>query len=202
MHNLLIQHKKREVDFKFMNSGANDILNEVILKNGIKLELRRPREEDAGDIIKYLNIVGGESDNLLFGKDEVTLTIEQEIEFINSSINAPNTFMLLGIIDNNIVSLSRISGNDRKRIAHNGELAISVRKDYWNIGVGSYVIKELLRFVREDSTIRNITLGVKADNFTAIKLYEKFGFEKVGVHKNYFNIDGNFDDEIIMDLYL
>lgn len=185
-----------------MNSGANDILNEIILKNGLKLELRRPREEDAGDIIKYLNIVGGESDNLTFGKDEVTLTIEEEREFVNSSNNAPNTFMLLGIIDNNIVSLSRISGSDRKRTSHNGELAISVRKDYWNMGVGSYVIKELLRFVREHSTIRNITLGVKAENSAALKLYEKFGFKKIGVHKNYFNINGDFYDEIIMDLYL
>jgi hypothetical protein len=29
-----------------------------------------------------------------------------------------------------------------------------------------------------------------------------FGFEKVGVHKDYFNINDNFNDEILMDLYL
>jgi len=33
-------------------------------------------------------------------------------------------------------------------------------------------------------------------------MYEKFGFTKIGVHKNNFNVNGNFDDEILMDLYL
>jgi RimJ/RimL family protein N-acetyltransferase len=43
---------------------------------------------------------------------------------------------------------------------------------------------------------------VKASNFKAIKLYEKLGFEQIGTHKNYFNINGEYDDEILMDLYL
>lgn len=35
-----------------------------------------------------------------------------------------------------------------------------------------------------------------------IKLYGKYGFEKIGTHKNFFNIDGNYYDEILMDLYI
>lgn len=29
-----------------------------------------------------------------------------------------------------------------------------------------------------------------------------WSFEKVGLHRNYFNIKGEYDDEYIMDLYL
>lgn len=47
-----------------------------------------------------------------------------------------------------------------------------------------------------------IHLGVKASNSAAIKLYEKFGFVKIGVRKDYFNVNGTFDDLILMDLYL
>ncbi|MNP83052.1 hypothetical protein D3C76_1818760 [compost metagenome] len=50
--------------------------------------------------------------------------------------------------------------------------------------------------------IKNISLGVKSDNVNAIKLYEKHGFVKIGVHKNFFNIDGIYYDEILMDLNL
>ncbi|MEA4960851.1 hypothetical protein [Lutispora sp.] len=60
---------------------SNDILNEISLKNGEKLILRKPKVEDAENMIKYLNLVGGESDNLLFGKDEFRLTVEQEKEY-------------------------------------------------------------------------------------------------------------------------
>ncbi|MBU5676325.1 GNAT family N-acetyltransferase [Alkaliphilus sp. MSJ-5] len=178
------------------------ILNEKQLKNGNQLILRKPMIEDAEKIIEYLNIVGGESDNLLFGKDEFHLTIEQEKEYIINLNNNPNVLMVLGIVEDNIVSIAQISSSNRKRIAHNSEIAISVRKDYWGNGIGSAMMQELIRFAKEYGTIRNISLGVRASNKNAIILYEKFGFQKIGLHKNYFNVNGSFDDEILMDLYI
>lgn len=178
------------------------ILREIQLKNGKQLKIRKPIIEDAENMIEYLNIVGGESDNLLFGKDEFHLTVEQEREYINSLSNNPNVLMILGVIDNNIVSVAQISSSNRKRIAHNSEIAISVKKEYWRQGIGSAMMEELIRFAKKHGKIKNISLGVKSSNKKAIILYEKFGFQKVGFHKNYFNIDGDFDDEILMDLHI
>lgn len=181
---------------------GNKIIREVILKNGERLILRQPEADDAQDIIDYLNQVGGESDNLLFGKDEFPLTVEQEIEFIKKVNDNENTLMLLGIIDDSIVSLAQISCNQRKRISHNSEIAISVKKQYWRSGIGSAVMEELIHFASNHSNIKNIGLGVKAGNENAIKLYEKLGFVKVGYHKDYFKIKGVYDDLILMDKYL
>ncbi|WP_346962130.1 GNAT family protein [Clostridium sp.] len=178
------------------------ILKIIKLKSGKELLLRRPKEDDAEAMIEYLNIVGGESDNLLFGKNEFRLTVEQEREHIeNININ-DNALMLLGIIDNQIVSVSQVSASNRKRIAHNSELAISVKKECWGMGVGTAVMEALIDFAKNHETIKTISLGVKASNKKAQHLYEKLGFEKVGVHRNFFNIDGNYDDEILMDLYI
>ena len=110
--------------------------------------------------------------------------------------------MIIGLINNEIVSVAQISSPSRKRIAHNSEIAISVKKKYWSIGVGSAVIRELIKFAKDSGVTKNIILGVNATNEKAIKLYEKFGFKKVGIHKNYFNINGKYYDEIIMDLYI
>lgn len=178
------------------------ILKEIQLKNGQQLVLRRPIVEDAKSIIKYLNIVGGESDNLLFGKDEFTLSVENEMEYIKNISDDANILMVLGIIDNTIVSVAQISCPNRKRISHNSEIAISVKKDCWSKGIGSATMTELIKFAKEHGTIKNISLGVKASNINAMCMYEKFGFEKIGIHKNYFNINGDFDDEILMDLYI
>lgn len=180
----------------------NNNLKEVELRNGDHLILRKPMIDDAEKMVEYLNTVGGESDNLLFGKDEFRLTIEQEMEYIKNISKDTNTLMILGIIDSNIVSVAQISSNNRKRIAHNSEISISVKKEYWRTGIGSIVMEELIRFGKEHNTIKNISLGVRSSNVNAIKMYEKFGFIKVGIHKNFFNIEGNFYDEILMDLYL
>ena len=70
------------------------------------------------------------------------------------------------------------------------------------MGVGTEMMKLLIDFAKSTSVIKNISLGVKSDNEKGIKLYEKMGFEKVGVHRNFFNIDGKYFHEILMDLYL
>jgi RimJ/RimL family protein N-acetyltransferase len=164
--------------------------------------LRRPAEDDAKAMIDYLNQVGGESDNLLFGKNEFNLTVEQEMQFINKINNDENTLMLISLINNSIVSIAQISCYQRKRISHNCEIAISVMKQYWQVGIGSAVMDELIQFAKNHKNIRNIGLGVKASNERAIRLYEKFDFVKVGYHKDYFKINDEYDDLILMDLYL
>ena len=73
---------------------------------------------------------------------------------------------------------------------------------YKRQGIGSTLMQELIFFAKNHKLIRNISLGVRASNHTAISLYEKFGFVKTGVHKNYFCINGEYDDEYIIDLYL
>lgn len=179
-----------------------EILKEVSLKNGSKLVLRRPTEEDAAAMIEYLNIVGGESDNLLFGAGEFRLNEEQEREYIKRVNSSPNTLMVIGLIDNKIISVSQIDSPMRKRIAHNTDLSISVKKEYWGMGIGSQVMGTLIDYAEKNEVIKNISLGVKGSNTKAKTLYEKFGFKVVGVHKNFFNINGEFDDEILMDLSL
>ena len=177
-------------------------LNETTLENGQKLVIREPALEDAEKMIAYLNKVGGESDNLLFGEGDFHLTIEQEREYVQKSLENPNEHFILAFIGGELVGMAHLTGLGRKRNAHNAELGISVRKAHWGMGIGKAMMKELIRFAKEHKAIRNIHLGVKASNVNAMRMYEKFGFEKVGAHKNYFNVNGTFDDEILMDLYL
>lgn len=178
------------------------ILNEILLSKDQLLILRKPEIEDAQEMLDYFNTVGGESENLLHGKDEFPLTQEQMMEYIERKSNNVNSLMVLGIIKDTIVGFAKINSPFIKRIAHNSEIFISVKKDYWRKGIGNLLLIELLKFAQEQGVIKNISLGVRASNTNAIRLYEKFGFKKIGVHKNYFNINGFFEDEILMDLNL
>ena len=75
---------------------------------------------------------------------------------------------------------------------------IAVRKDFRNQGIGSKIFENLLKLV-DIKYVNSITLEVSENNIPAIKLYEKFGFEKVGFRKNYY---GNNNSAIIMTKYL
>ncbi|WP_313133705.1 GNAT family N-acetyltransferase [Anaerocolumna sp.] len=164
--------------------------------------IKKAVEEDAEAIINYLNIVGGESDNLLFGKNEFYMTIEEEQKFIKDFNGSLNSIMLLAKDNGNIVAVGSLSAFGRKRISHRGEIAISVKKEYWNKGIGSAMMKELIQFGREKAKLSVIQLTVKADNENAIQLYKKFGFKQIGYYEKFFHIDGKFYDAYFMNLYL
>ncbi len=179
-----------------------DFICEALLRDGRLLTLRRTRPSDAQQILIYLNMVGGESDNLMFGKNGYRhLTLAQEFEHIERLEASPNTLSLTGLVGGEIVSLSQIRAESPRRAAHNFELSITVSKAYWRLGVGSVAMSEMIRFAKEHGA-RVIHLGVRAGNDAAIKLYEKYGFYKAGIHRDFFNIDGVYYDEILMDLYL
>lgn len=66
------------------------------------------------------------------------------------------------------------------------------------------MLKELIAFAKqhERMRIRIVELGVRAQNIGAIKLYQKLGFEEVGLHQDFFYIDGKYYDKLLMDIHL
>ena len=163
--------------------------------------IRRAEERDAAAILAYLNLVGGESDNLLFGKDAFAgCPVEQE-EVHTRAANEGKNAMLLAFDGAQIVSVALLTVGRRDRIAHHGTLALSVRKDHWGRGIGGAMLTALIRTARENG-LEALDLGVRADNARAIALYERFGFRVYGRYARYICIDGVYYDDLFMNLYL
>ena len=81
---------------------------------------------------------------------------------------------------------------------HRAVMGISVRKEYWGCGLGSYLIQLAIDQTRSNG-FEQLELGVYSDNSRAIHLYEKVGFESYGIQPRAFKLkDGTYRDEIIM----
>lgn len=74
---------------------------------------------------------------------------------------------------------------------------IFVKNEYRNRKIGSFMLKYIIDFAK-NSNIYNITLEVDEKNIYAIKLYEKYGFIKKAIRKNYYNNN----DGILMELII
>ena len=71
---------------------------------------------------------------------------------------------------------------------------IVVKKDFRNKKIGSLLLEHLISYSKSIN-LKNITLEVNKNNLSAIKLYEKFAFDRLGIRKKYYN---GKDDAIIM----
>ncbi|MBR3978940.1 MAG: GNAT family N-acetyltransferase [Oscillospiraceae bacterium] len=149
---------------------------------------------DAAEILRYLKQIGAETDNLTFGAEGLPFTTESEAAYIRQMENSCDAIMLLAKENGKIVgdaSLSRLP----RRMKHRGDLGVSVLKEYWNRGIGSQLLLEIINFAKENA-FEVIDLQVRSDNLPAIHLYEKFGFKKIGMHPVFFKIG---DEEIAFD---
>jgi RimJ/RimL family protein N-acetyltransferase len=166
------------------------------------LIIRVPRQEDADAILEYLKIVGGETDNLSFGKEGILYTVEQEKAFISSINKENNQIMLLGLINEEIIAIGSLMGSKRKRLQHSVEFGISVKKAYWNKGVATAIIGQLIDMAKNYRHISQITLHVLKDNESAVHLYQKLGFVQTGIFPNHMKINNTYKDSLFMVLKL
>lgn len=173
----------------------------VVLRDGSVLQISRPRGENAAEILEYLKIVGGETHFLLMDENGLGISEEREAKILEAAYAEPRGGMHFGKINREIACMFSLSCHPRRRLAHTGEIALSVRKKYWHIGVGSAIMEALIELAKEAS-LKNVELGVYADNERAIALYRRFGFEEIGRHRGRMCVDGEYYDEILMDLHI
>ncbi|MCL1787093.1 MAG: GNAT family N-acetyltransferase [Defluviitaleaceae bacterium] len=174
----------------------------MTLKNGKALTIRKAEKGDAAEILAYCKQVGGESDNLLFGAEGLPYTTEQEAQMIDSVNNSHTSTFMVGVVDGKIISVATIFSPPRARIAHQGDIGMSVLKANWGLGVGSHMMQALIDFAKNTGVTEVLHLQVRTDNINAIALYKKYGFEQIGLYPKFGKIDGVYNDDILMNLYL
>jgi len=142
---------------------------------------------EAAEILEYLRQVGSETDNLTFGAEGLPFSVAEEARYITQLENSSDEVMFAAKADGKIVGIASLSRLPR-RMNHRGELAISVMRSHWNRGIGSRLMEQLIAFA-EKNAFEFIDLQVRSDNSSAIHLYSKYGFQKIGTHPAFFKVE-------------
>jgi len=164
----------------------------------IHLRIRKARLSDAQTILDYLAVIGSESDNLTFGSEGLGYSVEEQTKTIDTIRKSDNSVMLLGFVDNELVSVGNLGGKSRERMKHYAVLGLSVRKAYWHQGIGIAMMAKLTDFAQKNPVLEIIELEVRSDNRHAIHLYESFGFHQVGIMPKLMKIDNQYFDTLVM----
>ena len=163
--------------------------------------IREAVPDDAEKMISYLNQVGGESDNLMHGKNEFNVPVEGVKRKLAMSKDSENSVVLIAFDNDQIIARAELVGYYPARIRHRAIFSISVKKEYWNQGIGTEMIEKIFEQAK-NMKIRIIELEAITDNERGIHLYHKMGFADIGIYKDYFYVNGMFKDAVAMQKIL
>ena len=90
--------------------------------------IRKAAVSDAENILEYCKAVGAENDNLTFGAEGISLTVEKEREYLKSFTDSDKQLYLVAEENNEIVGTAVFSGLSKARLSHRAEISISVKK--------------------------------------------------------------------------
>lgn len=152
--------------------------------------IRKAAVSDAENILEYCKAVGAETDNLTFGAEGISLTVEKEREYLKSFTDSDKQLYLVAEENNEIVGTAVFSGFSKARLSHKAEISISVKKAMWGNHIGTRFMERIIDFAKNTAHTEIISLEVRSDNERAISLYRRFGFEKIGTFDGYMKVNG------------
>lgn len=167
------------------------------LKNGSVIELRSPTPDDAVNRLNFLRAVFHESsENLNHPPDRFDAVLpETQAKAIEDALVSQEQFIIVALLNGRIIGDLSFRG-EHGSSKHSGELGMAVLKEFHGTGVGHSLLEHCLNESKRFEFI-NLKLRVRTFNTSAIRLYERMGFEKVGLIKSAAKLPRGFVDEFL-----
>ncbi len=176
------------------------IENEIFKdKTGEEILLRNAKEEDSQDLIDYLKITNAQSPYLICEPEEITLTLDEEKEFIKRKNESKDELLLLAFCGGkHIGNCSLMSVGSSIRYRHRCSVAIALYEEYCHRGIGRKMLERVLKIAKEIG-YEQAELEVVTKNTGARALYEDMGFVQYGeLHNSTKYKDGSYADTALM----
>lgn len=163
--------------------------------------LEKADTKRASDFKRYINELVEDDTAYIAKKEKVTLKEEREwIKRRLKEIKEKQSVTLITEDGGKIISVTSTFLLKFLIQKHVAGLGIAILRDYRNLGLGTYLMKEVLRLAKKKfkPKPKMIRLSVFSINKTAVVLYKKLGFRIVAKIPKQFKFKGKFFDEIIM----
>lgn len=170
----------------------------ILLKDGRTAILRSARPEDAAPMVEFMKTTAGETEFLLRYPEECTMDAAGETAFLDGVLNSPNQVMPCCFVEGKLAGNAMLTMNPHLKTRHRGSVAIGLRREYWGLGIGTALLRELDAIAKARG-LEILELDYIEGNDRARRLYEKMGFvEAARVPDAYRLKDGSSRKSILM----
>ncbi len=117
----------------------------------------------------------------------------QSIDAVRKRMESPSpgALNLVVELDGKLVANAGMNRFEGRR-QHAASLGMGVHDDFTGRGVGTFLMAAMVDAADNWHDIKRLELTVYTDNDAAVRLYEKFGFEKEGLLRSFGYRDGQY----------
>jgi L-phenylalanine/L-methionine N-acetyltransferase len=109
------------------------------------------------------------------------------------------TYDLVAVVSDRVIGILGLHTFPNKpRRRHAGTVGMSVHDEWQGKGIGTALIRAAVDLSDNWLNLRRLELEVYTDNESAIRLYERFGFEREGTLRQHAFRDGRYVDAYLM----
>lgn len=156
------------------------------------IRIRAFEPEDVADLTEIFN-----QPRAIWGTLQAPFTSQEARRQRFASLPAGHT-MLAAELAGKVIGVAGLHPASQVRRAHAASIGMTVHDAYAGRGVGSALMQALIDQADGWLNYKRLELTVWTDNTRAIALYERFGFEREGVHRTYAWRDGAWVDALAM----
>ena len=153
---------------------------------------------DAEALTRLAEAVSAEPEGWLISSNGEWRSVADERRYLKALRRYPHAAVFVAELeDGEIVGRLSVARDQHPASAHVADLGLMVAHGARGRGIGTALLDAAVAWARE-ANVRKLELHVFPWNEPAIRLYEKFGFEREGYRKRHYTRDGEDVDAVLM----
>jgi RimJ/RimL family protein N-acetyltransferase len=158
--------------------------------------IRRAEPADAAALVQLATAVGSEPGGWLITTNNWR-GVGDERRYLRSIRRYPHAAVYVAETPEGIVGRLSVGRDPHPASHHVADLGLMVAESHRRLGIGWALLEAAVDWAR-DGGVQKLELHVFPHNEGAIRLYERFGFEREGYRKRHYRRPNGFVDAILM----
>jgi RimJ/RimL family protein N-acetyltransferase len=162
--------------------------------NGVAI--RRATPADATALVELGRAVSSEPEAWLITESDWR-GVADERRYLRAIRRSPHAAVFVAEYDGAVIGRLSLARDSHPASVHVADLGLMVAAGHRRRGIGRLLLAQAVEWARE-AGVEKLELHVFPHNEPAIKLYQRFGFEREGLRRDHYRRGSQFVDAVLM----